>query len=89
MHCDLRDELGKNYLLAAVQAEDARRELGWAFTPTLAAIAATRLERLEGYHTAVLRELVSHCTVHGCATREIARLLGGLLPNPSDKKAAA
>jgi hypothetical protein len=75
MTCELRDELGIQFLMAADQVCDASRELSWAITVTQTVGAKTRLQRVREFWSDMQRDLVTHCAEHGCADEEIRDLL--------------
>jgi len=80
MNCELRDELGIEYLLATDQVQDATRELDWAVTITQRECAATRRHRLEAHRLYIQQALADHCEQHGCANAEVDEMLPGRAP---------
>ena len=69
--CEVRDELGIQYLLALDLVREAQLELYQAVTLMNMECAATKLRRVEEYRIDMLRELVEHQESHGCSTPEL------------------
>jgi len=76
MGCDLRDQLGIQYLETDDLMNRARQRLNQAVTQTNIECANTELRRIEAYKNDVLREFVDHCQDHGCATPELEGICG-------------
>jgi len=72
--CEVRDELGIQYLLALDLVREAQRELYQAVTRTNLECAATKLRRVEEYRLDMLLETVEHCQMHGCSTPELEEI---------------
>jgi len=68
--CEVRDDMGIQYLLALDLVREAQRELNQAVTVTNMECALTKLRRVEEYRRDMLRELREHCESHGCFTPE-------------------
>jgi hypothetical protein len=75
--CEVRDDMGIQYLLAIDLVREAQRELNQAVTVTNMECALTKLRRVEEYRRDLLRELKEHCERHGCSTPETEEICQG------------
>jgi len=78
--CEIGDELGIQFMLAADQIDEARRARDHAVTQTQMEVAGTRLSRLEAHRLDMLRELLAHCLEHRCALPLSGEAAGAFLP---------
>jgi len=76
--CEVRDDMGIQYLLALDLVREAQRELNQAVTVMNRECALTKLRRVEEYRRDVFRELVEHCESHGCSTPETEEICQGV-----------
>jgi hypothetical protein len=74
MGCELRDQLGIQYLAAVESVRRARHRLNYAVTLTNIECARTELRRVEDYRLDLLREIVDHCESHDCATSHLEEI---------------
>jgi len=89
MGCELRDELGSQYLAALNLVHRAQQRLNCAVTFTNVECARTELRRVEDYRLAVLHEITEHCENHNCATEQLEEICQQPLPLKSRKLAVA
>ena len=71
MGCDVREQLGIQYLAALEKVRHAKQRVNHAVTITNLECARTEFSRVEEYRMAVLGEITAHCTAHNCATPEL------------------
>lgn len=71
MGCELRDQLGTQYLAALEMVRRAQQRLNQAVTVTTIECARTELRRVEEYRLDILREITHHCVSHDCATEHM------------------
>jgi hypothetical protein len=76
MGCELRDELGTQYLAALNLVRRAQHRLNYAVTVTNTECARTELRRVEDYRLDLLREISEHCESHDCATEHLEEICG-------------
>ena len=74
MGCQLRDELGRQYLAALHSVRVAQNRLNSAVTNTNIECANTELRRVEEYRLDILREIIEHCETHDCATLDLEEI---------------
>lgn len=79
MGCELRDDLGSQYLASLDSVRRAQQRLNCAVTIMNVECARTELRRVEDYRHAVLLEILDHCESHDCATQDLEELCGQLL----------
>ncbi len=74
MGCELRDQLGIQFLAALDSMRRAQQRLNHAVTLTNIECARTELRRVEAYRLDMLREIVDHCERHDCATPQLEEI---------------
>jgi len=74
MGCELRDQLGIQYLAALDLVRRAQQHVNQAVTVTNIECARTDLRRVEQYRLDILREISGHCDSHDCATRHLEEI---------------
>jgi hypothetical protein len=74
MGCELRDELGIQYLEALDLVRKAEQRLNQAVTVTNTECARTEVRRVEEHRLDLLREIVEHCNGHDCCTPEMEEI---------------
>jgi hypothetical protein len=74
MGCELRDQLGIQYLVALDLVRRAQQRVSCAVTSTNIECARTEMRRVDEYRFDLLQEIIDHCESHDCATEELEEI---------------